>query len=111
MNKENCTLKLVHEIILYYNARSKKHQKTSMVFTLQVSSKRAVCRSEDGIRKSIDVVACVVFVPASKCGFQGNCLSRGSLSLFALWPNLNAFADTKGHADVTGLVIKGEGVC
>ena len=26
MNKENCTLKLVAEIILYYDARSKKHQ-------------------------------------------------------------------------------------
>ena len=26
MNKENCALKLVDEIILYYNARSKKHQ-------------------------------------------------------------------------------------
>ena len=28
MNKENCSLKLVHEIILYYDARSKKHQIT-----------------------------------------------------------------------------------
>ena len=26
MNKENCVLKLVNEIILYYDARSKKHQ-------------------------------------------------------------------------------------
>jgi len=26
MNKENCPLKLVDEIILYYDARSKKHQ-------------------------------------------------------------------------------------
>ena len=26
MNKENCALKLVDEIILYYGARSKKHQ-------------------------------------------------------------------------------------
>ena len=26
MNKENCTLKLVDEIILYYDAWSKKHQ-------------------------------------------------------------------------------------
>ena len=25
----NCALKLVEEIILYYDARSKKHQKTS----------------------------------------------------------------------------------
>ena len=27
MNKENCGLKLVDEIILYYDARSKKYQK------------------------------------------------------------------------------------
>ena len=26
MNKENCALKLVNEISLYYDARSKKHQ-------------------------------------------------------------------------------------
>ena len=26
MNKENCALKLVDKIILYYDARSKKHQ-------------------------------------------------------------------------------------
>ena len=26
MNKENCALKLVDELILYYDARSKKHQ-------------------------------------------------------------------------------------
>ena len=30
MNKENCALKLVDEIILYYDARSKKHQNTKM---------------------------------------------------------------------------------
>ena len=28
MNKENCALKLVDEIILYYDARWKKHQIT-----------------------------------------------------------------------------------
>ena len=26
MNKENCAIKLVNEIILHYDARSKKHQ-------------------------------------------------------------------------------------
>ena len=31
MNKENCALKLVDEIILYYDARSKKHQITSVM--------------------------------------------------------------------------------
>ena len=32
MNKENCALKLVDEIILYYDARSKKHQITFFYF-------------------------------------------------------------------------------
>ena len=32
MNKENCALKLVAEIILYYDARSKKHQITTTLF-------------------------------------------------------------------------------
>ena len=32
MNKENCALKLVDEIILYYDARSKKHQNTAVKF-------------------------------------------------------------------------------
>ena len=31
MNKENCALKLVDEIILYYDARSKKYQTTNMI--------------------------------------------------------------------------------
>ena len=30
MNKENCALKLVDEIILYYDARSKKTSKKSL---------------------------------------------------------------------------------
>jgi len=30
MNKENCELKLVDEIIIYYDARSKKHQITEL---------------------------------------------------------------------------------
>ena len=29
MNKENCALKLVDEIILYYDARSKEHETTN----------------------------------------------------------------------------------
>ena len=33
MYKENCALKLVDEIILYYDARSKKHQiRNSVIF-------------------------------------------------------------------------------
>ena len=41
MNKENCALKLVDEKILYYDARSKKHQ--SNMFRLN-----AVVSSDDG---------------------------------------------------------------
>jgi len=33
MNKENCTLKLVNEIILYYDARLKKHKKMTCVMS------------------------------------------------------------------------------
>ena len=36
MNKENCALKLVDEIILYYDARAKKHQITICQFHQQV---------------------------------------------------------------------------
>jgi len=35
MNKENCAFKLVDEIILYYDARSKKHQITLMTVSYQ----------------------------------------------------------------------------
>ena len=35
MNKENCALKLVDEIILYYDARSKKHKKSVIRVTLE----------------------------------------------------------------------------
>ena len=38
MNKENCALKLVNEIILYYDARSKKHQILQRIILLLVSS-------------------------------------------------------------------------
>ena len=31
MNEENCALKLVDEIILYYDARSKKHKKNKLI--------------------------------------------------------------------------------
>jgi hypothetical protein len=31
------------------------------------------------------------------------------ISLYALWSDINAFADTKGQADVTGSVIGGGG--
>jgi len=43
MNKENCALKLVKEIILYYDERSKKHQITfRFVFCMQYSLKLAI---------------------------------------------------------------------
>ena len=37
MNKENCALKLVDEIILYYDARSQKHQK-KYIYIITVKS-------------------------------------------------------------------------
>ena len=37
-NKESCALKLVVEIILYYDARSKKHQITEPVFILSTEA-------------------------------------------------------------------------
>ena len=39
MNKENCALKLVDEIILYYDARSKKYKKN-----LGLNPKSAKCQ-------------------------------------------------------------------
>ena len=38
----NCALKLVEEIILYYDARSKKHKKKSILCSMLVSSFRCV---------------------------------------------------------------------
>ena len=38
MNKENCALKLGEEIILYYDARSKKHQNIHTCTFVRVSS-------------------------------------------------------------------------
>ena len=35
MNKENCALKLVDEIILYYDARSKKNKKKIEIYMHQ----------------------------------------------------------------------------
>ena len=35
MNKENCALKFVDEIILYYDARSKIHKKTHITFAIK----------------------------------------------------------------------------
>ena len=35
MNKENCALKLVNEIILYYDALSKKHQISNYCFAVK----------------------------------------------------------------------------
>ena len=37
MNKENCALKLVDEIILYYDARSIKHQITRLGLVFKIA--------------------------------------------------------------------------
>ena len=46
MNKENCALKLVDEIILYYAARSKKHQisVTMFLFSLKTAALNHIYR-------------------------------------------------------------------
>ena len=53
MNKENCALKLVDEIILYYDARSKKHQIT--LYLAEVQAHRVAVElhsfSVSGLRK------------------------------------------------------------
>ena len=41
MNKENCALKLVDELILYYDARAKKHQ--SSLFRLAIPTHKTHC--------------------------------------------------------------------
>ena len=54
MNKENCALKLVDEIILYYDARSKKHQIITTnrhVFTVHKIYTRQLYRWSNTIRK------------------------------------------------------------
>ena len=43
MNKENCALKLVDEIILYYDSRSKKHKKVDMELPLSTYVYMYVC--------------------------------------------------------------------
>ena len=56
MNKENCALKLVDEIIRYYDARSKKHQitytvkmKTWEVFTAPTMLQPHIVTNQDHI--------------------------------------------------------------
>ena len=44
MNKENCALKLVDEIILYCDARSKKHQIFLELFHFTLPSLRSSCK-------------------------------------------------------------------
>jgi len=42
MNKENCALKLVDEIFLYYDARSRKLQVIPVVYAKLIIRKRTV---------------------------------------------------------------------
>ena len=42
MNKENCALKLVNEIILFYDARSKKYQITTIKVVESLLGRRHV---------------------------------------------------------------------
>ena len=50
MNKENCALKLVDEIILYYDARSKKHQTAPGVLNTVVPASSVVKESKKSPR-------------------------------------------------------------
>ena len=59
MNKENCALKLVDEIILYYDARSKKHQMFGMSLCPS-SGERTACHC-----LWFSVLAVAVVVPES----------------------------------------------
>ena len=50
MNKENCALKLVDEIILYYDARSKKHKKRSLFSVIIIGKALGpVCTGADNL--------------------------------------------------------------
>ena len=53
MNKENCALKLVDEITLYYDARSKKHKKRQLMFR-EGSGKVGKCVTKE-IKKKNDI--------------------------------------------------------
>ena len=54
MNKENCALKLVDEIILYYDARLKKHQKIFVYFVY--------LQTEIFIRREVDCLFRTLFM-------------------------------------------------
>jgi len=45
MNKEDCALKLVDEIILYYDARSKKHKKNPKLGWVMLKKRRCNVRT------------------------------------------------------------------
>ena len=51
MNKENCALKLVDEIILYYDARSKKHKKKFICCVMKM--KRLPPNRKDAVSLSV----------------------------------------------------------
>ena len=63
MNKENCALKLVDEIILCYDARSKKHQsRYSCIFTARRDTSRIFrCVHTD----PLDKISAIERVPAT----------------------------------------------
>ena len=63
MNKENCALKLVDEIIVYYDARSKKHQIEKVNVFLDV----ALC-GFGGKVKSFRIMCCFHF--RAEAGFS-----------------------------------------
>ena len=61
MNKENCALKLVDEIILYYDARSKKHQITDSFISIMSSVSiilSILCKWKGKIKMDLKEVGC-----------------------------------------------------
>jgi len=65
MNKENCALKLVDEIILYYDARSKKLQITDSIIYLTFNC-----------TESVPTICDLLDTPCLDCYEQAGCVFR-----------------------------------
>ena len=62
MNKENCALKLVDEIMLYYDARSKKHQITTINYFMQFLRLSFLCVRENNKRNDLQSTQLVLYL-------------------------------------------------
>ena len=59
MNKENCALKLVDEIILYYDARSKKHQSNASSSYIYIGTEIHPIGLSHGNGQRFELILCV----------------------------------------------------